>query len=283
MNRRGGFVLAASFGVVACFTTFPARQLNAQSAGAAAAATQTPSNPKELVTQARHKYYTVTEHGFAGFSSDAKPDWDAMLTEAKVDPATTTAVMPILKSTQFKVLVGADGASTISPVAELPPPNEEVAARLRQTTQGFQQVVTGFLQTWSGFALNQMLPPTDGVEYHVVPDASGYKVSYAESGANVVLSLNHELTITNVEVASDTTNGSMQPTFSSIAGGLILSGYDAQFKMKDGSTSRITTKVQSIAVDGIELPGTVDAVVYEGEMQVPLHFTFSGYRLTKKQ
>jgi hypothetical protein len=278
MIRRGA-LFTALLVIAISAAAVTAHSVHAQ-AGTAA---QAPSNPKDLVTQARHKYYTVTEHGFAGFSSDAKPDWDAMLTEAKVDPATTTSVMPILKSTQFKVLVGADGASTISPVAELPPPNEEVAARLRQTTQGFQQVVTGFLQTWSGFALNQMLPPTDGVEYHVVPDASGYKVSYAESGANVVLSLNHDLTIANVEVASDTTNGSMQPTFTSVTGGLVLSGYDAQFKMKDGSTSRVTTKIQNLLVDGIELPGTVDAVVYEGEMQVPLHFTFSGYRLTKKQ
>jgi hypothetical protein len=282
MNRRGGFLIFACAALAAGCIAFPTEDVKAQSAGTAVAA-QTPSNPKELVTQARHKYYTVTEHGFAGFSSDAKPDWDAMLTEAKVDPATMTSALPILKSTQFKVLVGADGASTISPVAELPPPNEDVAARLRQTTQGFQQVVTGFLQTWSGFALNQMLPPTDGVEYHVVPDASGYKVSYAESGASVVLALNHELTITNVEVTSDTTNGSMQPTFTSVAGGLVLSGYDAQFKMKDGSTSRVTTKVQNFAVEGIELPGTVDAVVYEGEMQLPLHFTFSNYHLTKKQ
>jgi hypothetical protein len=258
-----------------------APEIKAQNSGAAAA--QAPSNPKDLVTKARHQYYTVTEHGFAGFSSDAKPDWDAMLTEAKVDPATITSVLPILKSTQFKVLVGADGASTISPVAELPPPNEDVATHLRQTTQGFQQIVTGFLQTWSGFALNQMLPPTDGVEYHVVPDASGYKVSYAESGANVALSLNHDLTVTNVEVTSDTTNGSMQPTFVNVAGGLVLSGYDAQFKMKDGSTSRVTAKIQSQIVDGIELPGTVDVVVYEGEIQLPLHFTFSNYRLTKKQ
>lgn len=278
MIRRGA-LFTALLVIAISAAAVTAHPVHAQ-AGTAA---QAPSNPKDLVTQARHKYYTVTEHGFAGFSSDAKPDWDAMLTEAKVDPATTTSVMPILKSTQFKVLVGADGASTISPVAELPPPNEEVAARLRQTTQGFQQVVTGFLQTWSGFALNQMLPPTDGVEYHVVPDASGYKVSYTESGASVVLSLNHDLTIANVEVASDTTNGSMQPIFTSVTGGLVLSGYDAQFKMKDGSTSRVTTKIQNLLVDGIELPGTVDAVVYEGEMQVPLHFTFSGYRLTKKQ
>jgi hypothetical protein len=278
MIRRGA-LCTALFVITISAAAVTAHSVHAQ-AGTAA---QAPSNPKDLILKARHQYYTVSDHGFAGFSCDSKPDWDAMLTEAKVDPATMTSVLPILKSTQFKVLVGADGASTISPVAELPPPNEDVAARLRQTTQGFQQVVTGFLQTWSGFALNQMLPPTDGVEYHVVPDASGYEVSYAESGASVVLSLNHELTMTNVDVTSETTNGSMQPTFSSVQGGLVLSGYDAQFKMKDGSTSRVTTKIQNLLVDGIELPGTVDAVVYEGEVQLPLHFTFSGYRLTKKQ
>ena len=120
------------------------------------------TDKKEIVRQARQSYYNLANAGMNEFRCQVLPDWDTTFKTLKADPIGRDQVLPILRKTHFELLVGPDGASTVSHRSELVPPNEDVAERVRKATGGTEQVLTGFLHTWSGF----MVKPTP------LPDAA---------------------------------------------------------------------------------------------------------------
>lgn len=85
---------------------------------------------KEVVRQARQSYYSLQREDVSGFQCQVAPDFESMFKAVKTDAVGREQVLPILKKTSFQILVGPDGASSVSHQSEIAPPNEEVAERV---------------------------------------------------------------------------------------------------------------------------------------------------------
>src|SRR5215475_14674848 len=96
---------------------------------------------KEMVRRARNAYYSLQDVGIVEFGCDLKPDWDAAFKTLKLDRAGREQLLPILKSTRFRVLIGPAGSSLLSREADSAPPNEEIADRARKSLAGFEQMI----------------------------------------------------------------------------------------------------------------------------------------------
>ena len=94
------------------------------------------TDKKELVRQARQSYYNLANAGLNEFRCQVLPDWDTTFNGLKADPVGRDQVLPILRKTHFELLVGPNGASTVSHQSELAPPNEQVAERVREAIAG---------------------------------------------------------------------------------------------------------------------------------------------------
>jgi len=117
---------------------------------------------EEFIKQARKSYYNLPNAGLKEFRCEVTPDWDATFKALKTDQVGRDQVLPILRKTHFQLVVGPQGASTVSHQSEIAPPNEQVAERVREAISGMEQLLTGFLQTWSQFMINVPIP--DGAD-----------------------------------------------------------------------------------------------------------------------
>jgi hypothetical protein len=208
MSKR---VLALAFLLIVCFIPCGARQQ---------------SSDQEIVRQARQSSYSLKSQGLIELKCAVQPDWDSMYAAVKADNVGTEQLLPIMKSTHFTVLLGPDGASTISHESDMAPPNQEVAGRVRQSVDGMEQVLTGFFQTWSSFMFNSPLPEPDD-KYQLEKKGEEYDLSFGQGATQVAVVLNLDLIIEEVKLTSPQLEGTLHPEWSPSNNGLVLSGYQA--------------------------------------------------------
>jgi hypothetical protein len=252
----------------------------------AATAAATPSQylglpeRKEVMRQARESYGGLKGQGLTEFRFDVVPDWDAFF-KAQAQGLGQDELLPALKQVHFHVVVGPDGASNISHQSDVAPPSEELATRMRQSIGGMEQVVTGFLQTWSGYAMGPPLPPVDS-EYQIEDLGKNYRFTYKDGPADVVLTLGRDFAIEEMKVTSSEFSGSIHPTLLAAKTGFRLTGYEGTFKA-GSNDGKMSASIEHSEVDGIQLPEKVKVVITLPAGQVldlPLVFT---NRAIKKQ
>ncbi len=201
-----------------------------------------------------------------------------MYSAVKPDKVGTEQLLPILKGTHFTVLLGPDGASTISHESDIAPPNEEVAGRVRQSVGGMEQLLTGFFQTWSSFMFSSPLPEPDS-KYQLEKKGEEYDLSLSEGATQVAVVLDHDLAIKETKVTSPQLNGTLHPQWSASNNGLILSGYEASYNAATGGPSQLSVKIAYQQVEGLSLPSTVDAVVQVAGGSIPIRLVFHDYQV----
>jgi len=236
---------------------------------------------KDVIREARRSYYDLKSKGLAGFECQVSMDWDSMFKTLKPDATGRDQVIPILKKTQFQVLVGPEGASTVSHHSDVAPPNEEVAGRVRQSTGGVEQVLTGFFQTWSGFMMGAPFPEADG-DYLLENLGENYRLTYKETSVDVVISMAHDFTIDEMRVTTPDFEARVHPEFARNQGEFVLLGYEATYKAASGAPQQLSMKIENRDVQGFSLPATVTATVDlpAGKLEMPL--IFSDCKVTKR-
>jgi hypothetical protein len=235
----------------------------------------------EIVGQARRLYYDLKSEGLDGFGCQVRMDWDSMFKTVKPDAIGQSQVLPILKETHFKVLVGPDGASAVSHQSDVPPPSEVVAERVRSATEGFEQVVTGFFQAWSLFMMGAPFPEADG-DYLFETDGEKYRLAYKEKSVDVVISMTHDLAIDEIKVTTPKLEGTLNPTFAKNKGEFVLLGYDGTYKAASGASQRVSVKIEHQDVQGFNLPATVTATTSLPASKVEMAFSFTDCQVTKR-
>lgn len=235
---------------------------------------------KQVVERARAAYYSLKAQGMLEFRCNVQPDWDVMYKSLKPDAAATQELLPILQKTRFKVLVGPDGASTISHESDVVPPNEKVAERVRESVGGLEQVLTGFFQTWSGFVINPLIPAANS-EYRMDDVGEKYRITSKDSTADVVTTMDHSFAIEQVEVTAPNLTATLRPTWSRGANGLLLTGYDASYKTT-GAPGQLSVKIQYEVVQGLSLPSVVDATIPSANGPVTVRLNFKDYEVKKR-
>jgi len=234
---------------------------------------------KALITKARKAYYSLKAEGMQEYRFDAALDWKAFFDSIQADQAARDKVLPMLQGVKFKVVVGPTGASTVSSQSDTAPPDQEAANRLSQMTNGVETMLRGFLQSWAGYSITPLMPEVDG-DYAVVDLGSGYKVTYKEGDATLVLTLRRDLSIDRLDVASAAVNATLHSKFDTGSGGFLLSGYEADYKEGD-STSHLKVVIQHGPVNGLQVPIGIQATTTSPSKTYTFSFTFVDPQIKK--
>ena len=242
--------------------------------GAAPATVLSPQARDKLMQQARQSYYILHAHGFQEFHCQVLLDWDTMYSNIDVDTVGREQLLPMLKKMQIQIAVGPTGAVNVSHESDVAPLSDDVAARMRQSTGGIEQLLTGFFQTWSQFAIDTMFPDV-GSDYQMEAIGDRYRVTQKDSSGEVVLEMNHDLVMDRMHVATSKVNGNVDPVFTPGKGGLMLTGYEGNVRSEGGPAQQLTVKVTYQDVDGFQLPHAVTALIARpsgGPINLPLTF-----------
>lgn len=233
------------------------------------------TDKKEIVRQARQSYYNLANAGMNEFRCQLLPDWDATFKTLKADPIGRDQVLPILRKTHFELLVGPDGASTVSHRSELVPPNEDVAERVRKATGGTEQVLTGFLQTWSGFMVKPTPLPDAASDYQFEDLGDKYRLTIKEASADALILMGRDFQIEEMKAATPEFSATIRPKFVRIKNQFILSSYDGVYKAGSGDPQELSVEIEYGDVQGLSLPSKVAATVRlpSGAVAFPLIFT----------
>ncbi len=240
------------------------------------------ADKKQIVRQAHQSYYNLANAGLSEFRCQVLPDWDATFKTLKADPFGRDQVLPILRKTHFELLVGPDGASTVSHQSELVPPNEDVAERVRKATGGTEKVLTGFLQTWSGFMVKPTPLPDTESDYQFEDLGDKYRIKMKEASTDAVILMGRDFQIEEMTVVTPEFSGTVRPKFVRIKNQFILASYEGTYRAGSGNPQELSVQIEYGDVGGFSLPSKVTATVRlpSGAVAVPL--TFANCQVKKR-
>lgn len=234
---------------------------------------------KETLRQARASYYSLKDEGLTEFRCEVQLDWDSMYEGLKTDAVGRDQLLPILRKVHFQVVVGPDGASTVSHQSDLAPPTEDVADRVRRSIAGVEQILTGFLHTWSPLVFTSFFPNIDS-EYQLADLGGKFVLNYKEGTASIITSMSHDFAIEELKVTTPELEGTVRPKLSRNKNGFVLVGYDAIYKAASSTPQQLAVKIENRSVEGFDLPGTVDATLSLPNTTA-IHLTFTAYQVKR--
>jgi hypothetical protein len=239
---------------------------------------------KEILDHAQKAYSSLSDQGLNGFRCRVQPDFDAIYKTLKTDEVGQTQLLPILKKVKFQIVVGPDGGAIVSHQSDEAPPTQAVAARLNQTIGGIDQVINGFMQTWTNMAFSS---PFAGVDTGGEIEDSGknYRLTAKSESANVVMFLRRDFAIEKFEVEMSGQNVTLRPSWDATPRGFRLAGYEGTYTAA-GNTTQLSIKFAYKDVEGFQLLNSVDVTMslptgtVAGTVDIPL--TLSEYQITKR-
>jgi hypothetical protein len=248
---------------------------------AALAQAQTPvTDPKKLIEDARHAYYSLRAAGLDEFSATVKPNWELVLKDQlKADPAGAQAGLKLLNGLHFSMQLDRSDKVTVTHHTDTEPSNEQQRKGFDDIYSGMDQAINGFFTTWEVFMLNSPFPAADS-PYTLENLGTQYRLSYKDGAADVVTMMGKNLIITDIKVNSAEFNSSVRPQFVHTPKGFVLTGYDADYKPTSGpGVVKLSLKIDHEPVSGLQLP--VSLVLDSVMDGAPTHMelAFSGLKV----
>lgn len=237
---------------------------------------------KDIIRQARASYDTLKAEGVVEFRCQVQPDWDSISKAMTLDAMGRDQVLPALKKVHFQVVAGPDAAPTVSHEPYAAQPDEEVANRMQRTISDVEAVLTGFLNEWSLFALTPPLPEIDG-DYQLQEIEGKYHLAYKHGEGDVSTTMNHSFAIEELNFSSAKVSGSILPILAKGKSGFVLGGYNATYLEDAGNSLQVSVTIENRNVEGVNLPGTVNAMIPSQTGRVTLPFTFTDYQVKKRE
>src|SRR5215472_8128036 len=181
---------------------------------AATAQSQTSvADPKKVIEDARHAYYSLRGAGLDEFRATIKPNWELVLKDQiKSDPAGAQAGLKLLNGLHFSMLLDRNGKVTVTHHTDTPPANDQQRQGFDQIYSGMDQAINGFFTTWQLFMLSSPFPEPDG-NYTLENLGTQYRLSYKDGPSDVVTMMSKSLIITDIKVNSADFVSSVRPQF----------------------------------------------------------------------
>jgi hypothetical protein len=178
------------------------------------------------------------------------------------------------------VAIGPTGASTVSHQSDYAPPDQQVAERLRTTTLGLEQTITGFFNIWSPFTFESPFPDADS-EFLLEDSAGQYRLTYKQGAAQVVTTMTGDFAMTETEFKTPQMNFDFHPEWSRVKGVYILSAFKALFGASPADRQEMDGKVTYQEVDGLELPSALTVKMATPARNATIQVAFENCRVTK--
>lgn len=264
MVRRAGILIATLLCASAGFAQLFTPPLNT-------------AERRHVIEEARYAHYSFFAAGLVSFQCAVDPDWNAFIRQLNIradDP-----LVPVLKSVKFSVMLSDDGTVTVKHSA-VQAPDAALGARAEKTAAGLDQMIRGFLNTWTSFAGATPLPEIDS-DYQIEMARRKYHLTYHDGDALVHTTIGDDFAIEEVDYSSEAMSVIVLPTWTRSVDGFLLTGYDGITEIKPQGLARIQITIESSPVDGLPLPSVVTETspTPGGTIEVP--FTFTNYTVTK--
>jgi hypothetical protein len=278
--RNAGFALICLTFTVKPPSTAPAARV--ATVGAATQNREGVSNAKDVIRNARAAQYNLPKQGMQSFRCSIAINWEALYKQLGANADSSQALVALLQKTRFKAIIGPDGSSSLSRESDEPPPNAEIAERLRASEEGVEQTITGLFKTWAGFMVGSMLPEADD-KYNLALVGGKYLLTYGADGTDIAIDFNSNLAMERVSYKSAKLNAEFKPMFETNPNGFVLSGYAAEFDAPaPGVPTHLEVSFENQTVDGLELPHVVTAKIPFKDTAINIQMTFSDFQVTKK-
>ena len=234
------------------------------------------TDPKKVMEDARHTYYSLRTAGLDEFRATVKPNWELVLKDQiKSDPAGAQAGLKLLNGLHFSMLLDRNDKVTVTHHTDVDPTNDQQRKGFQDIYSGMDQAINGFFTTWELFMLNSPLPSADG-KYTLEDLGTQYRLSYKDGQSDVVTMMGKNLIITDIKVTSSEFNSSVRPQFVHTAKGFVLTGYDADYKPTSGpGVVKLSLKIEHEPVSGLQLPVklVLDSVMDDAPTHMELAFS----------
>jgi len=234
------------------------------------------TNPKKVIEDARHAYYSLRAAGLDEFRATVKPNWELVLKDQlQSDPAGAQAGLKLLNGLHFSMLLDRNDKVTVTHHTDIDPTSEQQRKGFEDIYSGMDQAINGFFTTWELFMLNSPLPAADS-DYTLENLGTQYRLSYKDGAADVVTMMGKNLIITDIKVNSKDFISSVRPQFVHTAKGFVLTGYDADYKPTSGpGVVKLSLKIEHAPVSGLQLPVNLvlDSVMDDAPTHMELAFS----------
>lgn len=273
-----GSVIAQSSG-----NAVPARAPGATAASAAAAQGQGEvANAKDVVRSVKAAQYNLPKQGMQSFRCSIAIDWDGMYKQLGADGDVARKTLALLNKTRFKGVVGPDGSISLSHDSDEPPPNGEVAERLKRAEDGAEETITGLFKTWAGFMVSSVIPNPDE-EYHLALSGGEYRLTYGSEEMNVQVEFSSALKMERFSYTASEIKAEFKLAFDPDPKGFVLSGYTATIDSPNPNVPKhFDVSLENQSVNGLMLPHVAIARIPSKDSTVALEMTFSDFQVTKK-
>jgi hypothetical protein len=218
----------------------------------ALAAAQTPPSSSssnansEWLAQAAKLYFSSSKAGLKGFDCALKPNWQALYSSKSGGSVNAADVSPVALLNSVKTALHArmDSGS----IVDWNPPAQQLdtaqTALLNQMHDALNQMVQGFMQFWTPFIENQVVPDSsDGLDMTATADG-GMKIHVATSQVEVTELFDSGRILRQYNVILSGTKVDVTPTYSPSDHGLLISHFHALIQPQSDAQ-----KVQEMNVD----------------------------------
>lgn len=235
-----------------------------------------------VLKSARQSYYSLKAEGFSEFRCNMVPDWGYLLEDQlKADPNAKDAAVKKLQDLHFLVTLGLDGQAQVMH-NDVAPENDQVASGLKQIYNGMEQMAEGFFQTWTAYMFSPALPEPS-VDFQLEQSASDYRITYKEGDTDIATTISRDYAITSQLVKTTQFEATLNPTFSKIAKGRVLSGYQATYRGQTAAEdTQLTVAIAYQEVSGLQIPQEITLSGSYGGNPFRAKIAFSGCQVTKQ-
>ena len=210
------------------------------------------------LTTAHAQYYTPTARGLSSFRCDASVDWKgtfARITGKEVAP--DSPELKYLQSVRLSVSDELQGTGSLDWTTDAAPTADSDAA-IKQIRGGFQQMISGFFQTWNPYVNGSMVPLPDST-VTVTNAGDGVHLSGKAGSMTLDEDFDRNMVLKQTVVVQPEIKVVATPTYDSTPEGLLVSRIDTV--LNQPPTAPPVEAVMSVTyakVDTYQLPSVVN-------------------------
>ena len=225
---------------------------------------------RQLLRDARQKYYNLKRAGLVEFESNVQPNWDVVL-----GPQTNAATLKLLNAIHFSMTIDSQSTFNMFHRTDDYAANQKAAGALDPIYQGMYDAVSRFISTWSIFMLTSPFPDPDS-QCEIEQTIDQIRFSRKEQNNQVTTVTNNDFRVTEKTVAGEGFTASLKPVLETTATGYILKGYSGDYRTSsDARETLLKVSVDYQEINGLQLPRKVylETVYEKNPAQIEWLFT----------
>lgn len=229
---------------------------------------------KQLLSNARQKYYNLKRAGLVELESNIQPNWDVVL-----GPQTNAATLKLLNAIHFSMAIDSQSTFNMFHRTDDYAAKQKAAGALDPIYQGMHDAVTRFISTWSIFTLTSPFPDPES-EYEIEQTADQIRFSHKEQNNQVTTVTNKDFSVIEMTVLGEGFTASLEPVLETTATGYILKGYSGNYRTSSGARETLLkVSIDYQEIKGLQLPRKVYVETVYEKVPAQIEWLFTDYQV----